>query len=441
MGFVIGLILLDETVVSVALPSISRDLGMSQLAAHWAVNVYLLVFAALAAAGGKLADMFGHRQMFLAGIVLFSGASVACGFAPSGGVLIAARALQGIGAAIVFPLSMAMITLVFPPEQRGAALGVYGAIGTTFLALGPLVGGLFTELLSWRWIFWINLPLVFAIALVVLRDWSNPASHSKAPRLDTIGLLLLVAGLGLFVFALMQGQDWGWSNPWIAGPFVAGLLLLVVFVTAELRVSAPLIEVDLFRDAAFCIYSLAIFAAQFTKIAVIIFGAHFLQDRLQMSPLTAGLALMVSMVMSPLLAGPSGSLADRFGARPLVRAALVLSTLGLLWTAYAVRVESYPLMVPGLLVWNLGMMFLFAPPRSALAKAVPEEKQGLVGGIAMSAQLLGGTLGMAVASTVFSVTGSYSAVLVCNAVLTTVLFALSIAFIPGPVRRRPAIGR
>ena len=429
MGFVIGLILLDETVVSVALPSITSDLGISQLAAHWVVNAYLLVFAALAAAGGKLADMFGHRQMFLAGIVVFSGASVACGFAPSGSVLIAARALQGVGAAIIFPLSMAMITLIFPREQRGTALGIYGAIGTAFLALGPLVGGLFTDLLSWRWIFWINLPLVFAIAVVVLRDWSNPPRPGKAPRLDGIGLLFLVTGLGLFVFALMQAQDWGWSDPWTAGLLVAGVLLLVLFAIVELRVPAPLIEVDLFRDAAFCIYSMAIFAAQFTKIAVIIFGAHFLQERLHMSPLVAGLALMVAVIQAPFLAGPSGRLADRFGARPLVRAALVLSTLGLLWTAYAVRVESYMLMVPGLLVWNLGTIFLFAPPRSALVKAVPEEKHGLVGGIAMSAQLLGGTLGMAVASTVFSVAGNYSVVFVSNAVLTAALFVLSVAFI------------
>ncbi len=429
MGFVIGLILLDETVVSVALPTIGRDLGISQLATHWVVNVYLLVFAALAAAGGKLADMFGHRQMFLVGVVVFAGASVVCGFAPTGPALIAARAVQGIGAAIIFPLSMAMITLIFPLEKRGAALGMYGAIGTIFLALGPLVGGFFTDLLSWRWIFWINLPLVVVVAVTVLRDWSDPARQQKAVRLDVTGLLLLVAGLGLFVFALMQGEDWGWSNPWILGSLVVGLLLLALFMFAELRVAAPLIEVDLFRDAGFSIYSLTVFAAQFTKIAVIIFGAHFLQERLNMSPLIAGLALMVSVIMSPFLAGPSGRLADRFGARPLVRAALVSSTVGLLWTAYAVRVESYALMVPGLLFWSLGTIFMFAPPRSALVKAVPEEKHGLVGGIAMTAQLLGGTLGMAVASTVFSVTGDYSAVFIANAVLTATLFVLSVLFI------------
>lgn len=429
MGFVIGVILLDETVVSVALPSIGRDFGLSPLALHWVVNAYLLVFAALAAAGGKLADMFGHRNMFLIGVVLFAGASALCGFAPSGPFLIAARAVQGIGAAIIFPLSMAMITLIFPIERRGAALGIYGAIGTFFLALGPLVGGVFTDLLSWRWIFWINLPLVAAVAAVVLYDWSNPVHRGEAPRLDIRGLLLLVTGLALLVFALMQGEDWGWSNPWIVGLLIVGVVSLVLFVAVELRIPSPLIEVDLFRDPAFSIYALAIFAAQFTKIAVIVFGAHFLQERLHMDPLTAGLALMVSVIMAPFLAGPSGRLADRFGARPLVRAALLSSTLGLLWTAHAVGLQSYALMVPGLLLWNLGTIFMFAPPRSALIKAVPEEKHGLVGGIAMTAQLLGGTLGMAVASTVFSVTGDYSAVFVANAVLVAILFLLSIGFI------------
>ena len=430
MGGVIGLILLDETVVSVALLSISREFGISQLATHWIVNAYLLVFAALAAAGGKLADLYGHKRMFLAGVATFSLASLVCGFAPSGAVLIAARAVQGIGAAIIFPLSMAMITIAFPPERRGMALGIYGATGTTFLALGPLIGGLFTDLLSWRWIFWINLPLVALIALIVVRNWSDPKRPATAPRLDWIGLATIVGGLCLFVVGLMQGTDWGWVDERTLGCLMAGIVLIGLFVRIETSRAAPLIEIDLFKDRAFSFYALAIFAAQFGKITVIVFGAHYLQDRLHMSPMTAGLAIMVSVVMAPFLAEPSGSLADRYGARPLVLAALLSSTSGLLWTAYAAQAESYALMVPGFLMWSLGTIFMFAPPRSALVKTAPEEKHGQVGGIAMTAQLLGGTLGMAVASTVFVLSGSYSAVLVTNAVLPFAMFVVGFLFVP-----------
>ncbi|MEM7046016.1 MAG: MFS transporter, partial [Pseudomonadota bacterium] len=199
MGAVLGVVLLDETVVGVALPTMIRDLDLSVVGSHWVVNSYLLVFAVLAAAAGRLGDIVGLRMLFIVGLAIFGLASLASGFATSGAWLITSRAVQGVGSAIIFPASLAIISHAFPPEQRGMAIGVYGAIGTFFLSMGPFAGGFFSEYLSWRWIFWINPPIVIVIALVMLAMWRDPP-REQAVRIDVPGLLALVAGLGMIVF-------------------------------------------------------------------------------------------------------------------------------------------------------------------------------------------------------------------------------------------------
>lgn len=429
MGGVIGVVLLDETVVGVALPTIREELGISQLAAHWVINAYLLVFAGLAAAGGKLGDIFGERMPFLVSLALFGLASVACGFAESGNWLIAARALQGVGAAIIFPLSIAIVAIEFPPEQRGAALGIYGAIGTVFLALGPLLGGFFTDVLSWRWIFWINPPIVIAIALVVVVGWRDPPRQETSDRFDLAGLLTLIGGLFAIVLALMQGPEWGWSYPATLALLVSGGALLFAFIATERRSTNPLMEIGLFRNASFTVANLAIFTAQFGKISVIVFGAMYLQHTLDMDPLVAGLALMIAVIPAPLLATLSGRMADKYGARPLVLFGLALSGAMLIWLSWALSQETYWLLAPGLILWGVGTTFLFAPPRSAVMNSVPPEEHGQVGGISMTAQLLGGTMGMAISSTLFTTTHSYSVIFIANAALVVVVLALAWRFV------------
>ncbi len=210
MSGVLGLVVLDETVVGVALATIQRDLAMSQVASHWVVNAYLLTFTCFVAIGGRLGDSLGHHGFFVFGVAIFGLASLAAGFAQNGAWLIAARALQGIGAAIVFPASWAMLTSVFPVERRGTAFGIQTTVGGTFMAMGPLVGGVFTETLSWRWIFWINLPVVAVIAAIVWAAWEAPPQKSQTPSaIDTPGLITLVGGLSALVIALMQGAEWG----------------------------------------------------------------------------------------------------------------------------------------------------------------------------------------------------------------------------------------
>ena len=410
MSTVSGMVMLDETVVGVALPTVRRDLGMSEVASHWVISAYMLVFAGTAAAGGRMGDVIGFRNLIMIGVAVFGLASLACGLAEDGAFLIAARAVQGVGAALLFPSTIAMVTTVFPKEQRGRAIGILAAISTVFPAAGPLVGGFLTEIVSWRWIFWINLPIVLLIGLVVLAAWVEPSREGTRPRIDYGGLVTLVAGLGMLIFAIMQGAAWGWTQPIILTVLASGLVLLAVFVRIERRRDAPLIEVDLFRSASFSACALAILVGQFSKIAVVVFVALYLQHVLQMSPLVAGLCLLAAVVGTPIMSAPSGRLADRFGARRPALAGLALATLAMIWTGLAAGWESYALLVPGLVLWGVAFPVCFMPSARAITNAVPAETQGQAGGIIVTARLLGGTIGMAICSTLLVVTGSFQVV-------------------------------
>jgi EmrB/QacA subfamily drug resistance transporter len=424
MGGVLGLILLDETVVGVALPTIRDDLGMSQVTAHWVVNAYLLVFAGLVVAGGKLGDMIGLRRLFVGGVTLFGLASMTAGFAESSLWLIAARGVQGIGAAVIFPASTAILTRVFASGERGLALGIYAAIGTVFVALGPLVGGFFTDTFSWRWIFWINLPLVAAIALVVLLVWAEPAPAHRTGRFDPAGLVTLVLGLGALVFAVMEGPEWGWQHPLIWALLAGGVLLLALFVVAERQAAQPLVELDLLRSPLFTVCTLMLFTAQFSEIAMIVFGALYLQDVLRMSALQAGLALLVAVGPIPFVAVPAGRIADRFGQHWPSIVGLALTGIGMLLLAGAVAFERYAFMVAPMIVWGVGIPFMFGPAQRAMMNAVAADKQGQAAGIGRGAQQMGGTIGMAVCGTLLAMTGAFEAVFLVAGCLSLAVLAI-----------------
>ena len=424
MGGVIGIVLLDETIVGVALPTIQSDLGISLLTSHWIVNSYLLVFAGLVAAGGRLGDILGLRTLFTLGILLFGAASLACGFASSGMYLIVARAVQGIGAAVIFPASMAMVTIAFPEKERGVALGIYGTIGTVFLALGPLVGGVLTDYVSWRWIFWINPPIILLITALVLMTWIDPPRAEAKEPFDFLGAVTLVSGIGLTVFAIMQGPDWGWLDPFVIISLIAGIGLFGLFVILELKIDQPLIDVALFRNSSFAVCNFTVFMAQFTKIAVFIFGALYLQHILEMSSLQAGIALVAGAAPSIPTGFIAGKITDRFGSRKPALGGIFFATLSIFWIGIAVHWESYLLLLPALLIWGAALPFLFVPPMRAIMNEVPIDKQGLAGGIVLCAQLLGGTMGMALCSTVFSSSQDYTGVFLMTAGLGIFLFIL-----------------
>ncbi|MEM6762060.1 MAG: MFS transporter, partial [Pseudomonadota bacterium] len=398
MSLVLGVVLLDETIVGVALPTIAQDLSLSQTEGHWVINAYLLVFAVLAAAAGRLGDMVSRLGLFVIGVAVFGLASLGAGFAPSGEWLIAARALEGVGAAIVFPASLAIITHAFPPQQRGMAIGIYGGVGTFFLSLGPFVGGLFVEYFSWRWIFWINPFVALVIAGLTIAGWRAQAAARDKLALDTLGFVSLTAGLTLLVFGSMQAAILGWEHLGIWFCLVLGALILGAFVLVELRAPSPLIDVALFRSHAFTTYNAVVFSAQFGKVCVFVFVAIFLQNTLGLSALQAGLVILAGAVPTFLTSPPAGMMLERMGGRALLVPAAFLSVVSAIALAVGIAVESLFIIIPALVVWGGAISFLFVPSLRDVMGAVPPEKRGEAGGISMTAQLLGGVVGMTVAS-------------------------------------------
>ncbi|MEM7227048.1 MAG: MFS transporter [Pseudomonadota bacterium] len=408
MSGVLGLIVLDETVVGVALPTIQPELDLSPVAAHWVVNAYLLAFTGFVAVGGKLGDLFGHRGIFVLGVALFGLASLAAGFAQSGAWLIAARALQGIGAAVIFPASWAMLTSVFPIEQRGTAFGIQTTVGGIFMSMGPLVGGLFTETLSWRWIFWINLPVVAAIAAIVWAAWKAPPSAPrKAGKIDLPGLVGLVAGLSALVIALMEGADWGWTAPAILSLLAAGIVLLALFVVWEQRSDHPLIALSLLGDRTFTGGVLVFFMFQFNKVAVFVFVALYLQKVLKLTPIDAGLIVMVAVLPALVTSLIAGRAADRFGSRWPLFIGLTLNGAALVLLGAATSFERIPLIVAPLIVWGATLPFIAVAARRALMNAAPKSQQGEASGINLTVQMLGGTVGMALCGAMLLAIGAY----------------------------------
>ena len=425
MGGVLGLIVLDETVVGVALPSIRHDLEMGQVASHWVVNAYLLVFACLIVGAGRFSDIVGIRNLFLAGTVVFGLASFACGFATSGTWLIVARSVQGIGAAAIFPLALSIISAVFPAEERGKALGIVSMIATFFIAAGPFVGGLFTEFFSWRWIFWVNLPFVAMVGLIVMLAWHEKRPEGQRPRFDVLGLLILIAGLGSLVFAVMQGPVWGWSDPLLLALLVAGVLIIIAFILVERRVTDPLVDIGLFLNATFSGSAVVIFTGQFVKLSVFVFGSLYLQDVVKLSPLGAGATLLAAVVLGPISAPIAGRVADRWGSRRPTLWGLALSGAAFVWIALVVNGSSYLYLLPPLVVLSGTGVFFFTPPLRAVMNAVPTDKAGLAGGISRGIQQVGGTVGMAVCGTLLATTGNFQIVFLATAVLIFAAWAIA----------------
>ena len=424
-----GLIMLDETVVAVALPTIQRDLSMSLVLSHWVINSYLLVIAGFIAVGGKLGDITGYKRLFVAGVLVFGVFSLVAGFAQTSTWILVARSFQGLGAAVIFPASMALLALTFPAEQRGMAMGIYGAIGSTCSALGPLIGGFLTNEISWRWIFWVNLPIVLFIILVFISAWREPSLKAPRPRIDFLGLVSLVIGISSLVLAIMQGAGWGWGSPVIVGLFISAILFLIGFCLVELRVKEPLIELDLFNNGTFSSSNLVIFTGQFTKIAVIVFGALYLQEVLRMDPLKAGIALLPAMAPIPLMAVLAGGATDKFGPRYPVLFGLLLAAIALVFMGLTVGTDRYLYLVPTLLAWGISVAWMFAPALVAVMNSVPGEKQGQASGIVLTAQIFGATIGLSVLSAILREIHTYRIVFITTGIFTLLVLIIAWVFL------------
>lgn len=419
-----GLIMLDETVVAVSLPTMQHDLSMNVIQSHWIINSYLLVIAGFIAVGGKLGDVVGYKNLFITGVLIFGIFSLAAGFAQDATWILTTRALQGFGAAIIFPASMALLALTFPVEQRGKAMGIYGAIGSGCSASGPLIGGFLTNDISWRWIFWINFPIIAIIVIIFWFAWREPDLNIARPKIDISGLVTLVVGISALVLAIMQGAEWGWGSNIIIMLFAVSAVFLALFLIIELKAKEPLIEIDLFKNRTFSSSNLVIFTGQFTKIAVIVFGALYLQEVLKMDPLKAGIALLPAMVPIPIMAVLAGNATDKYGPRNPVLVGLLLAFLALVLMGLTAGSDRYLYLVPTLLIWGISVAWMFAPALVAVMNSVPSEKQGQASGIVLTAQIFGATIGLSVLSALLREIHTYKIVFI-----TTGLFTLLVLII------------
>jgi EmrB/QacA subfamily drug resistance transporter len=401
------MVVLDNLVVNVALPSIHRDLGGSIQALEWTVSAYVLAYAVLLLTGAALGDRFGRKRMFIAGLALFTLSSAAAAVAPSTGLLIAARASQGVGAAIVTPLTLTLLADAFPTERRGIALGVWSGISGVAVALGPLVGGAVIQASSWHWIFWINVPI--GLVLVPLAALRLVESRGASRRLDLAGLALASGGLFGLVFGLVRSQSQGWTSPEVVIALGAGALLVLAFIRFELRAGDPMLPMGFFANRAFAVTNAVSLAMYFGMFGSIFFLSQFLQNVLHNTPLQAGLKLLVwtgaTMVVSPL----AGFFSERYGSRLFMVAGLGLQAIALGWLAALAGVhESYSSMVAPFVLAGAGMALVFAPAANAVLSSVRTEQAGQASGAMNAIRELGGVLGIAVLATVFTSSGSYA---------------------------------
>ncbi len=397
---------LDNLVVTTALPVIKADLGASLSGLEWTVNAYTLTFAVLLLTGAALGDRFGRKRMFLVGLALFTAGSAAAALAPSIEWLIAARALQGVGGAIVTPLTLTILSGVVSPKRRGMALGIWGGVSGLAVALGPVVGGAIVEGLSWQWIFWLNVP----IGLVLLPIAWSRLSESRGPNraLDLTGLGLASAGLLGVVWGLVRGNEHGWTSLGVAGPIVAGVILLVGFVLWERRAPEPMIPLRFFRSRAFSAANAVSLLMSFGMFGAIFLLAQFFQVVQGYSPLEAGVRTLPWTAMPILVAPIAGVLSDRIGARPLLVAGMALMAGGLAWIAVVTSpTVAYMELVPAFVMAGVGMSLYFAPVANLVLSTVRRSEEGKASGVNNTIREVGGVFGVAVLASVFSALGGY----------------------------------
>jgi EmrB/QacA subfamily drug resistance transporter len=395
----LSMMMLDSTVVSVALPSIQADLDLGQTELQWVVNAFLLALAVFVGVAGRISDMFNRVGVLIAGVATFVICSALCGLAPSGAWLIGARALQGIGAALMIPPTATIVVNTFGVDERGKAMGIYAGFSMIFLSLGPLIGGLLTESLDWRWVFWVNLPLgVLTIAMVL---WTKPEGRVEGrDPFDFPGFATLVPGLTALVLALMEASNWGWGSARTLVLLGIGVVLLAAFVLIELRASAPLVELRLFAVRNFRGDTLVLFMAQFTLISLTIFGAIYTQDVLGFSPIEAGLA-MLPITLPLLVAAPvAGRVYDRAGPRGIVAAGTLVSALGFGLTAALLHEFEYGLLVPGYVLIGAGIGMVMSPTNTDAMSSAPMRLRGQASGTIQTVRQVGATMGIAILGTI-----------------------------------------
>jgi EmrB/QacA subfamily drug resistance transporter len=395
------MLMLDSTAIALALPSIRLDLGASSSGIQWAQNVYLLALAALVTALGRVGDLIGRRLVFCSGLVVFTLGSLVCARADSIAVLVAGRAVQGVGAAAMLALSLAIATLAFSAERRTRAIGIWAAVSSIALAVGPLVGGAVAEFASWRWLFLLNIPLA-AISLALLVT-AMPESRDKSAgrRIDFSGLITLSAGLTLLVLALVQGKSWGWTSLGTLAALGAGLALLALFVAVETRVAEPLIDLDLFRNGPYLGASAAAFALVGSYWAIMFLLPQYLDLALRFSTARAGVLMLPVTVPMAFISPIVARLVARVSAQLVMTAGMACATLGMLLLTRLDGSSNYYDVAPGLILFGVALGFVYAPMSAAAMAALPAEDAGVASGVLAMVRCLAGAVLLAVGGAVF----------------------------------------
>ena len=439
------MVTLDNLVVTTALPVIRRDLHADLQQLEWTVNAYTLTFAVLLLTGAALGDRFGRRRIFTLGLAVFSFASAAAALAPSATWLIAARAVQGAGAAMVTPLTLTLLSAAVRPERRGLALGAWGGIGGLAVAVGPIVGGAVVQGISWQWIFWLNVPIGLALAplaRVRLTESRGPDRH-----LDLAGLALASAGLFAVVWGLVRANSQGWTSPEILSSLAAGVLVLAIFVTYEFRARAPMLPMRFFRNRTFSGANVASMLMFFGMFGSVFLLAQFFQTVQGLSPLGAGMRILPWTAMPLLVAPTAGALSDRISGRTLLALGLALQAAGLFWIAQVTTATTpYSSLVIPFVLSGIGMGLFFAPVANLVLSSVRRENEGKASGANNAIRELGGVLGVAVLASIFAHSGGYTSshAFVAGVVpaitvgsIVVAVGALAAALIPG--RRRVTV--
>jgi EmrB/QacA subfamily drug resistance transporter len=447
-GLGIFMTALDNLVVATALPVLRTRLHAGLSGLEWTVNAYLLSFACLILTGAALGDRFGRRRMFTVGVGVFTAASAAAALSPSVGALIAARVAQGAGAAMVFPLTLTLISEAFPVERRGAAIGMWGAIAGMAVAFGPLIGGAIVSGINWHWIFWVNVPV--GVTLVALARSRLTESYGPRPGIDVVGIALAAGGTLGVTWALVRANMVGWGSLEVLATLTGGIALIAGFLAWERRTASPMLPLELFRRRGFATAN----AVSFFMYAGL-FGALFLMTQLLQtaqghSPLAAG-ALLLPWTAAPSVVSPiAGALADRIGNRPFMVVGLAMQAIGLGWiAAIATSNLSYAELGPALGVAGIGIGMVFPTVANAVLGSVPLAEAGVASGTNSTVRQLGGVLGVAVLAAVFARPGVYSSPQLFMegfspalwvGVGLTVIGALAAALSPGrPPRADPAV--
>jgi EmrB/QacA subfamily drug resistance transporter len=396
VAFGLFMIMLDNTIVNVALPAIQRDLdiGISEL--EWVFNGYALTFGVLMLTGGKLADLMGRRRIFIVGLVIFTAASLACGLASSASLLIGARVVQGVGSALMNPATLSIITATFPPRQRGMAIGIWAGVSAMALAIGPLVGGLITQHISWNWIFFINVPIGVLAIIVTRLVVAESRDTSAEQRLDLPGLVSSAVALFALTYGLIEANTYGWTSGRILGLFAVAVVGLAVFVVLESRQRAPMLDLSLFKNSTFAGANAVMMLVGLAMFGVFFFISLFVQNILGYSAIQAGASFLPMTVLIILIAPAAGKFSDRVGSRWLMGGGMILLSVSLFLFSRLDAASDFWNILPGLIVGGFGMGLVMTPTTAAAMGSVAVDKAGVGSAVLNSMRQVGGSLGIAV---------------------------------------------